>query len=249
MEPYQQLSKRVARAVADQIARKPDSNLGLPTGQSPLLTYAILAAWSSGSSTGPLGLMSVSEGDLDADAPAIDWSGVQCFALDEYLEVDYKHTFQAFLEEHLYSLINLPLNNRLSPATSENYDEVIESCGGLDLTILGIGNNGHIAFNEPGTAQSSWTHCAWLDESTRLANQTAFGGDMAAVPHRCITMGLQTIFASKHIILMASSERKRDIVERAFNGPITIDVPASILQLHPNLDVWTDFEFERKIAG
>ncbi len=237
MESYEQLSRRVARAIADQIRLKPNSNLGLPTGHTPLLTYKILANWSHGG-----------EEDLDRDAPPIDWSGVQCFALDEYLDVEHQHSFQAFLENHLYNQTNLPLPNRLNPIQSEDYDQVIASCGGLDLTILGIGGNGHIAFNEPGTALASWTHCTWLAESTRVANQDAFGS-LEAVPRTGITMGLQTIFDSRRIILMASGEKKRSIIERAFAGPIGEDVPASYLQNHGLVDVWTDFGFEKSFAA
>jgi len=236
MESYEQLSRQVAKAIADQISRKPNSCLGLPTGHTPLLTYKILAGWSHG------------ERDIDDDAPPIDWSGVLCFALDDYLNIEHQYSFQAFLENNLYNLTNLPLPNRLNPCQSDDYDGLIASCGGLDLTILGIGGNGHIAFNEPGTAVSSWTHCTFLAESTRLANQDAFGS-LDNVPHAGITMGLQTIFASKRIILIASTEKKRAIVERAFNGAISEEVPASLLQNHGFVDVWTDFGFEKSFAA
>ncbi len=237
MESYEQLSRRVARAIADQIRLKPNTCLGLPTGHTPLLTYKILANWSHGG-----------EEDLDRDAPPIDWSGVLCFALDEYHDVQPKNSFQAFIEEHLFDQTNLPLPNRLNPGQSDDYDELIASCGGLDLTVLGIGGNGHIAFNEPGTALASWTHCTWLAESTRVANQEAFVS-LDNVPVTGVTMGLQTIFASRRVILMASGEKKRSIVERAFNGEISADVPASYLQNHGLVDVWTDFGFEKSFAA
>ncbi|CAN5402942.1 glucosamine-6-phosphate deaminase [soil metagenome] len=234
---YEQLSLRVAHAIVDQIRTKPKCCLGLPTGHTPLLTYQILSNWSSG------------QGNYaDSDAPAIDWSQVLCFALDDYYNVDEKHTFQAFLEKHLYSHTNLPLDNRLNPIASEDYDQLIESCGGLDLTVLGIGGNGHIAFNEPGTMALSYTHCIWLAESTRLANQDAFGS-LEETPITGITMGLQTILGSARIILMANSEAKRGIVERAFSGQVTLDVPASLLQTHSNADVWTDFGYEKNFCN
>jgi glucosamine-6-phosphate deaminase len=235
MQPasYEQLSLKVAHAIAEQIRIKPKCCLGLPTGNTPLLTYHILANWSSG------------QGQYaDSDAPAIDWSQVLCFALDDYFNVNREHSFEAFLEKHLYSHTNLPLDNRLNPCQTEDYDLLIESCGGLDLTVLGIGGNGHIAFNEPGTMALSYTHCTWLSESTRIANQNAFGS-LESTPHTGITMGLQTILCSAKIILMASSEAKRSIVERAFDGPVTLDLPASLLQTHSHADVWTDFGYEK----
>lgn len=220
MSTYEELSERVARAIAQQIKVKSNSCLGLPTGHTPLGVYRHLSKWSK-------------EGQLD-------WSNVRCFALDDYLETDEKHTFHYFLDEHLYSHTNLPAANKFNPCMTDNYDALLAQHGGLDLTILGIGGNGHIAFNEPGTCARSWTHCTWLNQSTRLANQDSFQ-DLASVPTRGVTMGLATILESRWIILMASGEKKKDIVERAFQGPVTVEVPASLLKQHAKTDVWTDF--------
>lgn len=220
MSTYEELSERVARAIAQQIKVKSNSCLGLPTGHTPLGVYRHLAKWSR-------------EGQ-------IDWSDVRCFALDDYLETDEKHTFHYFLEEHLYSHTNLKADNKFHPCMADNYDGLIAERGGLDLTILGIGGNGHIAFNEPGTCARSWTHCTWLNQSTRLANQDSFK-DLASVPTRGVTMGLATILASRWIVLMASGDKKKEIVERAFQGPVTVEVPASLLKQHAKTDVWTDF--------
>ncbi|MBS1989001.1 MAG: glucosamine-6-phosphate deaminase [Cyanobacteria bacterium SZAS LIN-2] len=220
MSTYEELSERVARAIAQQIKVKSNSCLGLPTGHTPLGVYRHLSKWSR-------------EGQ-------IDWSNVRCFALDDYLETDEKHTFHYFLDEHLYSHTNLPAANKFNPCMTDNYDALIAEHGGLDLTILGIGGNGHIAFNEPGTCARSWTHCTWLNQSTRLANQDSFQ-DLASVPTRGVTMGLATILESRWIVLMASGEKKKDIVERAFQGPVTVEVPASLLKQHAKTDVWTDF--------
>jgi len=220
MSTYEELSERVARAIAQQIKVKPSSCLGLPTGHTPLGVYRYLAQWST--------------------AGQIDWSQVRCFALDDYLDTDEKHTFHYFLEDHLYQYTNLAEANKFNPCMTDNYDELITGYGGLDLTILGIGGNGHIAFNEPGTCAHSWTHCTWLNQSTRLANQDSFK-DLASVPTRGLTMGLSTILASRWVILMASGDKKKDIVERAFQGPVTVEVPASLLKNHAKTDVWTDF--------
>jgi glucosamine-6-phosphate deaminase len=117
---------------------------------------------------------------------------------------------------------------------------LIASVGGLDLTILGIGQNGHIAFNEPGTPLWSWTHSIWLTESTLQANAEFFKG---TPPTKAVTMGIQTILGSKKLILMATGKKKANILARALRGPVTPEVPASFLQKHKNLLVMTDFEF------
>jgi glucosamine-6-phosphate deaminase len=223
MSDYEKLSERVAEAIARQIKVKRDSCLGLPTGHSPLGVYRYLAKWSE-------------EGQ-------IDWSAVRCFALDDYLGTDERNSFHYYLEKNLYSHTNLVPGNKFNPCMTDNYDELIRQSGGLDLTILGIGSNGHIAFNEPGTCARSWTHCMWLNQSTRIANQDSFG-QLEAVPTRGLTMGLATIMESRWVILMASGEKKKAIIERAFQGPVTVEVPASLLKRHPKTDVWTDFSLD-----
>lgn len=221
-ESYQSISERTALAVCRLIQEKPNCCLGLPSGHTPLLTYKILSQWSRDGK--------------------VDWSGVYCFALDDYLEADDANTFQAFLEENLYKSTNVTAAHKFNPSRVDNYDGLIAAHGGLDLTILGIGNNGHVAFNEPGICPHSWTHCTWLAESTRLANEAAFGS-LERTPTRGVTMGLATIMASRQIILLASGEKKKAIIDQAFNGPRTNQVPASLLQSHEALAVWTDFEW------
>jgi glucosamine-6-phosphate deaminase len=173
----------------------------------------------------------------------LDWSRARCFQLDEYIDpADETMTFQYFLEQNLLKHTNLPQANRFNPRQYDNYDEAISSHGGLDLTVLGIGSNGHIAFNEPGTIRSSWTHCRSLTESTREANRAYFGGQ-PRVPKQALTMGIETILSSKKLILVASGEKKREILEKAMLGPVTPEVPASYLSLHPHVTVITDFDF------
>lgn len=219
-EPYATLSLRVAEVVREQIRRKPDSRLGLPTGRTPTDTYKVLSQWTR-------------EG-------AINWERAKAFGLDEYYDVEETVSFRRYLETNLYSNINLPAQSQFNPLQFDDYDGLIAREGGLDLTILGIGQNGHIAFNEPGTPLLSWTHSIWLTESTLKANAEFFKG---RPPANAVTMGIQTILASRKIVLMASGKNKKDILQKALHGPVTADVPASFLQLHKDLVVMTDFEY------
>ncbi len=220
--PYQQLSQEMAEAVAKLLRAQPSARLGLPTGHSPLGAYKLLSQWSE-------------QGKLD-------WSKACCFALDEYIDADAEESFQHFLETNLYRHTNLPDGQKFNPKNVDNYDQLIRDMGGLDLTILGIGTNGHIAFNEPGTPRMSWTHCTRLTEATREANQTYFGPG-EEVPKRAVTMGIETILASKQIILIASGAHKQEVLERALLGTTDVNLPASFLSLHPHVTVLSDFEF------
>ena len=219
-EGYSRLSQRVAEAIKNELLANPRAALGLATGRSPTGAYQLLSRWSR-------------EG-------IVDWSEAKCFGLDEYCDVGERDSFGWYLDQNLYRHTNLPHGSRFDPAHDHNYDETIESSGGLDLTLLGIGSNGHIAFNEPGTPFLSWTHCVYLAESTRKANAGLFASGQ--VPHRAVTMGLQTILSSRKIILMVTGEQKRGILERALCGPVTEEIPASVLQLHKSLLVETDFD-------
>ncbi|MGH9553573.1 MAG: glucosamine-6-phosphate deaminase [Terriglobales bacterium] len=221
-DSYEALSHELAEAVVKQLREKPDSAFGLPTGRTPRGCYELLSS-SSGRGT-------------------LDWSRARTFQLDEYLDpADASATFQHFLESNLFNSTNLPAKNRFNPRDCEDYDQLIAATGGLDLTVLGIGRNGHIAFNEPGTIKESYTHCVWLTESTRSANKSYFNGQLP-VPKRAITMGIETILQSRKLILIASGIEKREILERAMLGPVTPEIPASFLSLHPHVTVITDFD-------
>ncbi len=222
VDKYEVLSEEIAEAVAAQIRSKANSCLGLPTGNSPLGCYKILAQWSK--------------------EKKIDWSQTSCFALDEYLEADEKITFQHFLQTNLYQYTNIKDENKFNPSTHDDYDQLIASRGGLDLTLLGLGTNGHIAFNEPGTLLDSWTHSIWLTESTRKSNQSYFAAS-TTVPYRAVTMGIRTILGSKKLILIASGAHKQNILEQALLGAVDPNIPASYLSLHPHVTVLTDFDF------
>jgi glucosamine-6-phosphate deaminase len=219
-EPHLTLSVRVAAVIKEQLLQNPRSVFGLPTGRTPTDVYDVLSRWTK-------------EGELS-------WEQARCFGLDEYYNVDTIDSFRNYLEQNLYRNINLPTTSRFNPLAHDDYDQIIADNGGLDLTILGIGKNGHIAFNEPGTPLESWTHCVYLTESTRQANAEQF--QASPVPTKAVTMGIQTILASKRILLMASGKQKKGILTQALMGPISNDVPASLLQLHKNILIMADFE-------
>jgi glucosamine-6-phosphate deaminase len=221
-DKYQEISQTAAEAIANQLREKPTSCFGLPTGRTPVGMYRILAGWSH----------------------QMDWSQAKCFALDDYLEAEESQTFARFLEDHLFRHINLPRENRFNPRLVENYDHLIAEKGGLDLTVVGIGRNGHIAFNEPGTRAQSWTHCVELTESTRQANASFFSG-IDNVPEHAVTMGLATIMESRKLILIASGEHKKDILEESFAQGVNTQIPASLLQLHEALTILSDFDWQR----
>lgn len=222
-EAYQTLSRIVAKILADLIEEKPNACLGLPTGRTPLDCYRYL-------------------GDSSARGETkIDWSEARCFGLDEYVDAEEKHSFRRFLTDNLYSKVNVSQSNLFNPIFQDDYDELIARNGGLDLCILGLGRNGHIAFNEPGTPLQSWTHSVWLSESTRQANAEFFAG--GNVPTRAVTMGLSTILASRKIVLMVLGAAKKEILARAMRGPICSELPASFLQTHKDVIVLADFDY------
>lgn len=221
VEKCANLSLVLAELVRDQLQAKPDSCLGLPTGRTPLGCYQLLSAWSKDSK--------------------VDWSQARCFQLDDYIDVQEEFSFHHYLEEHLYTFTNVNPKNTFNPRFIADYDEQIASLGGLDLTILGIGRNGHIAFNEPGTPFRSWTHSMFLTKETREANSEFFPSP-DEIPTRAVTMGIKTILNSRRLVLVASGSSKRDILAKALHGPVTVDVPASFLQNHDNLLVLTDFD-------
>jgi glucosamine-6-phosphate deaminase len=218
---YQELSQVTAEAIAEQLKRKPNSCFGLPTGHTPLGCYSLLSDWSA--------------------AGKLDWSQSYCFALDDYVDVSPEYSFDHYLQTNLYGNTNLPASHSFNPSRADNYDQLIEEHGGLDLAIIGIGNNGHIAFNEPGTPPNSWTHCLWLAESTRKANASFFASPNQ-VPKMAITMGIATLLSSRKLLLIASGQHKADIIHKAFSGPITQEIPASYLQGHSNLTIITDLK-------
>ena len=223
------IGKVAGNMIVAQVTAKADSVLGLATGSSPLTTYAHLIECKN--------------------AGLVDFSGIKTFNLDEYvgLSADHPCSYDYFMRQNLFDAIGLKKEQSLIPsgvasdfdAECNNYETAIENAGGIDLQILGIGHNGHIAFNEPNTCFSSKTNVVDLTESTILANQRFF--DSADdVPKKAITTGIGTIFRAKNIVLIATGSGKADAVRAMINGPITPECPASILQLHPSVTVLVD---------
>lgn len=218
---YYHASRVAANIISAQVIMKPDCVLGLATGSTPIGTYDQLIRW-------------YEKGDLD-------FSEVHSINLDEYkgLAPENEQSYRYFMNTHLFNSINIDKNNTFVPDGTEtdsekackDYDRIIRSHGGIDLQILGLGHNGHIGFNEPGSAFGKETHCVKLTESTISANARFFAS-MDDVPKEAYTMGIKSIMQAKKIVVIVSGESKKDIVKRAFLGPITPEVPASVLQLH-----------------
>lgn len=226
VDTYDKMSRRAANIISAQVIIKPDCVLGLATGSSPLGTYRQLIEW-------------YNKGD-------IDFSAVTTVNLDEYVGLDGNdpQSYRYFMDHNLFDYINIDRANTFVPngraadlaAEGKAYDARIEALGGIDLQLLGIGLDGHIGFNEPDRYFVKSTHVVELHESTIAANARFFASK-ADVPRRAITMGMVSILQAKKILLIASGAGKRDILEKAFFGPITPEIPASILQLHPDITV------------
>lgn len=226
--------RSAASAVASQIAaalrRKPDLVLGLPTGRTPLPLYDELAA--------------------RAARRGIDFSRATSFNLDEFWGLPSAHpaSYRAFMERHLFSRVNLDRRRthvlrgaaRRPDAECARFERALRRAGGIDLLLLGLGVNGHIGFNEPGRSLVAGTHCAPLTPATRRATAALFGGRLDRVPRRALTMGMATILGARRIVLVATGRKKAATVRRMIEGPITPHLPASFLQLHPDVEVVLD---------
>lgn len=224
----------VARAVATRVTRllaeRPSTVLGLPTGNTPVRLYAELRRQHR------LG--------------QADFSNASTFNLDEFwgLPGSHRASYRAFMEEHLFHHVNLSprrihfLNGMARSADAEcaRYEAAIQHAGGLDLLILGIGTNGHIGFNEPAPALIGDSHKARLAPATRRSNAYLFEGRVGAVPPEALSMGVGTILRSRSIVLMATGAPKAEVVRAMVRGKITTKMPASLLQLHPDVELVLD---------
>lgn len=212
---YEKLSQLAALEVKKKIQKGYKVNLGLPTGGTPIGMYKEL----------------VNDSHLD-------WWNVTTFNLDEYEGIDPNHpeSYENFMNRNLFDHIEIDRFNVWFPSLEKVYDDVIDNMGGLDLTILGIGTNGHIAFNEPGSPFDSKTRLVNLDKQT-IEDNSRFFDSVDEVPTQAITMGLDTILKSKEIVLIAQGKKKLEIIQKAMFGDITEDIPASILQKHDNLTI------------
>jgi len=219
---YRTLSQTAAELIVKAVRGKAGLVLGLPTGRTPVGMYDELVRLHRNQSH--------------------DFSRIRTFNLDEYagLHAGDPNSFDTYMHRHFFDHVNIPPENTHIPHEVANYEAAIRDAGGIDLLIVGIGTNGHIAFNEPGSSFTSRTRTVNLAPET-VANATKqFGNN--AVPKQAITMGIGTILESRHILLLASGTAKADIVRRALHGPITESVPASALQQHPNVIAILDEE-------
>lgn len=223
-ENYEAMSRQAANILSAHVISKPNCVLGLATGSTPIGMYKEL-------------IKRYEEGDLD-------FRQVKSVNLDEYvgLEPTHDQSYRYFMQTQLFDHINIQAENTNVPggmaedveAECARYDEVIRSMGGIDVQVLGMGHNGHIGFNEPADIFPKDTHQVELAQSTIEANARFFS-TMDEVPRKAVTMGIGSIMQAKQILVVVSGEGKADIVAKAFNGPVTPQVPASILQLHPDV--------------
>ena len=223
---YLDLSRKAAAIIASQLTLWPNSVFGLATGSTPIGTYKQLIEW-------------YKKGD-------VDFSNAKSINLDEYcgLGENDDQSYRYFMNTNLFDHVNIDKKNTNVPdglavdydKECKRYEKLIDELGGIDIQVLGLGHNGHIAFNEPDSAFPQCTHCVALKESTIQANARFF--DSAdKVPKKALSMGIGSIMKAKKVLLLVSGREKKDILSEALTGPVTPDVPASILQFHPDLTV------------
>lgn len=224
-ETYSAASRLAADRIAELVTQKPDCVLGLATGSTPVGAYENL---------------------IRRHEEGLDFSRITTFNLDEYVGVPKSdpNSYDFFMRKNLFDGIGLSAASTHIPdgmaadpeAECLRYEAALAAAGDMDLQLLGLGLNGHIGFNEPGTPLDSQTHCTPLTASTRTANARFFAS-LDAVPTQALTMGLGTILRAKAVLLVVCGESKRAILDAALSGPVTPDVPASVLQRHPSLTV------------
>lgn len=223
---YEDMCRKAAVIMAAQITIKQDSVLGLATGSTPVGVYEFLSKWCA--------------------QGYIDFSKIKAVNLDEYCELapEHEQSYRYFMNKYLFDNINIDMANTYVPnglakdtkKESERYDKIIESLGGIDFQLLGIGRNGHVGFNEPSDCFSCGTHCETLTKDTIKANAIYFE-DISQVPKTAITMGMREIMNAKQVLMVANGDAKKDVIDKVINGKVTPKVPASILQLHPNATI------------
>ena len=226
---YDDMSRKAAAIIAAQVVHKPDCVLGLATGGTPVGTYKNLVQWHN-------------DGDLD-------FSDVSTVNLDEYrgLPREHRESYWSFMHRNLFDHVNIPAErinlpdgtNMDAEAECKHYDAVIAGLGGVDLQLLGIGHDGHIGFNEPADAFDLGTHCVDLTDETIEANKRFFASK-DEVPRQAYTMGTGTIMNARKVLMIVSGKDTAEIIKKAFFGPVTPQVPASILQMHPNFVLVAD---------
>ncbi|MHB9922003.1 glucosamine-6-phosphate deaminase [Clostridium botulinum] len=236
VDNYEEMSKKAAAMMASQVILKPDSVLGLATGDTPIGMYReIINIYKN---------------------QKMDFSKVKTFNLDEYygLNRGNPQSYYYYMMNNLFNYVNIDKNNINIPngmadnieVECKEYERKIDKAGGIDLQILGIGVNGHIGFNEPNISFESETHLVKLNEKT-IESNSRFFSSKEEVPTKAISMGIKSIIHSKKIILLACGSAKSDAVSKAINGKITPNIPASILQLHRDVVVIIDKEAASKL--
>ena len=230
-ETYEDMSRAAADVIADVIKENPSCVLGLATGSTPIGLYAELVK--------------------DCAEGKISFKDVTSFNLDEYrgLPAEHNQSYHYFMRDNLFDHVDIDQAathvpdgfNPDAEAVGEEYEAAIKEAGGVDIQLLGIGHNGHIGFNEPCDEFPQRTHVVQLTESTINANSRLFDS-IDEVPREAYTMGIGTIMAARKILLVANGEGKAQIVRDALFGPVTPQVPASILQFHPDVTVVVDKE-------
>jgi glucosamine-6-phosphate deaminase len=227
---YRMLSQQAANIVCAALRARPEVTLGLPTGNTPLGMYEELVR------------LHETEG--------LDFSRTRTFNLDEYVGLAEGHprSYHVYMRRHFFDRVNVLAENTDIPcgtrgidvdAESERYENAITTAGGIDLLIVGIGANGHIAFNEPGSSFASRTRLVHLAPET-IANARRYFESAADVPRTAITVGIGTLLEARRILLLASGASKADIVRRCLHGPVSESLPATALQLHPNVTAILD---------
>ncbi|WP_026511623.1 MULTISPECIES: glucosamine-6-phosphate deaminase [unclassified Butyrivibrio] len=225
---YNDMSRKAANIISAQVIMKPGAVLGLATGATPIGTYKQLIDW-------------YNKGD-------IDFSEVTTINLDEYrgLPKTHNQSYWYFMHENFFNHVNIPEvnihvpdgSNLNSEEVCKEYEEIIKRAGGIDLQLLGIGTDGHIGFNEPGEAFELLTHCVDLNQSTIDSNQKFFGEE--EMPRQAYTMGVKSIMQARKVLMVVNGEGKADIVKKALFGRVTPEIPASILQMHPDFTIIGD---------
>lgn len=226
---YREMCQKAADLIIEKVRTVIPLNLGLATGGTPQGIYQLMIE--------------------DHNQHGTSYQHVTTFNLDEYVGLPPEHpnSYHYYMNRHLFSHIDIPneqihIPDGMAPHTEAEclrYEALLDAAGGIDLQILGIGLNGHIGFNEPGTSFHSRTHVVKLDESTRMANQRYFQS-LDAVPTQAITMGIASIMKSKQILLLINGQKKAEILRRLIDEEVNEQLPASILKKHPNVTIIAD---------
>ena len=230
VDTRENMARRAADLYKEVLAAKPNAVLGFATGSTPLDLYAELVR--------------------RVEAKEMSFAGVTTFNLDEYVGLAPTHdqSYRYFMDKNLFEKIDLdparvhiPSGLKVGEAETALYEKTIEEAGGIDMQLLGIGHNGHIGFNEPNTPFGSLTHKVTLTDSTIEANSRFFASK-DEVPKEAVTMGIRTVMNCRRLVLIALGEGKAEIIRKTVQGPVTEEVPASVLQLHPDAYIFADHD-------